>query len=242
VRTDRLADLDVCVTGGSDGRGNGDGPLVVMLHGFGAAGDDLVPLARVIPAPAGTRWLFPAAPFPLPGPFAGGRAWWMVDFERRERLRWLGREAELSQEVPEGLAAARDGVTALLDAAQAALGARPEATVLGGFSQGAMLACDVALRDPRPWAGLALLSPTLIAAPEWEALAPGRAGMPVFMSHGRGDPLLPFPFSERLRDLLAGAGLAVTWRPFEGGHEVGPGVVEGLAGFLGSTLGGTPAP
>jgi phospholipase/carboxylesterase len=236
VRSDRLADLDVCVTGGSDGRGGGDGPLVVMLHGFGAPGDDLVPLARVIPAPAGTRWLFPAAPHPLPGPFAGGRAWWMVDFERRERLRWLGREAEMSREVPEGLVEARDGVTALLEAALPALGARPGATVLGGFSQGAMLACDVALRDPRPWAGLALLSPTLIAAPEWEALAPRRAGLPVFMSHGRADPLLPFPFSERLRDLLTGAGLAVTWRPFEGGHEVGPGVVEGLGGFLAGTL------
>src|SRR5580704_2280770 len=49
----KLGDLDARVTGGSDREGGGDGPVVVLLHGFGAPGDDLVPLGRVLAAPRG---------------------------------------------------------------------------------------------------------------------------------------------------------------------------------------------
>ena len=55
--------------------GSGTGPIVVLVHGFGAPGDDLVPLADEISAPAGTRFVFPAAPLSL-GP--DSRAWWMI--------------------------------------------------------------------------------------------------------------------------------------------------------------------
>lgn len=238
VRNEHLAGLDVCVTGGSDGRGGGDGPLVILLHGFGAPGDDLVPLARMLPAPAATRWLFPAAPLRLADPFFEGRAWWMLDLERRERLRASGDIEALSREVPEGLAEARGRVVALLDAARQTLDAAPGATVLGGFSQGAMLACDVALHEARPLAGLVLLSPTLIVRDLWQELAPRRAGLPVFMSHGRHDPLLPFPMTERLSELLREAGLSVTWQAFDGGHEIGPGVAGALGTFLRRVLPG----
>jgi phospholipase/carboxylesterase len=48
MREDLLGGLKVRLVGGSDGRGGGDGPVVLLLHGFGAPGDDLVPLADVI--------------------------------------------------------------------------------------------------------------------------------------------------------------------------------------------------
>ena len=60
---------------------------VVLCHGFGAGGDDLVPLhaelVELQPALARQRFIFPEAPLSL-GP--GSRAWWMIDFEAIERL------------------------------------------------------------------------------------------------------------------------------------------------------------
>jgi phospholipase/carboxylesterase len=123
-------------------------------------------------------------------------------------------------------------VLALLDEAERRLGANPQATVLGGFSQGAMLACDAALRSDRPLAGLVLLSGTLLAQDEWVPLMPKRRGLPVLQSHGQADPLLPFFLAEQLRDLLSRAGLAVQWVSFRGGHEIPPSVLDRLGSFL----------
>ena len=57
-----LGGLHAVVTGGTDGQGGGDGPVVVLLHGFGAPGDDLVPLTRFLAVPRAVRFVFPAAP------------------------------------------------------------------------------------------------------------------------------------------------------------------------------------
>src|SRR5262245_45871791 len=73
----------VKLAGGTDREGGGEGPLVVLLHGFGAPGDDLVPLFRQLDVPRSVRFAFPEAPIDLGelvGPaYAGGRAWWMID-------------------------------------------------------------------------------------------------------------------------------------------------------------------
>jgi len=237
VQRVRFGGLDAALTGGVDGQGGGDGPLVVLLHGFGAPGDDLVALGSVLSAPAGTRFLFPAAPLRMGNAFFEARAWWMIDWDLRERIAAGEGLDALAERTPDGLAEARAAVTTLLDEAGPALGAAPEATVLGGFSQGAMLALDTALRDPRPLGGLVLLSPTMIAAATWRERAATRAGLPVYLSHGRRDPVLPYFMTERLRGVLADAGLNVAWTPFDGGHEV-PGVaVAGVSTFLKGVLG-----
>ena len=166
-----LAGLTVRLAGGTDCEGGGDGPLVVLLHGFGAPGDDLASLWRVVDAPRGTRWAFPAGPEAVPIE-PGRRAWWFIDIERRLLAAERGELESLSREVPLGMTEARARVTALLDEIDARL--KPSKLVLGGFSQGAMLACDVALRSERALAGIALLSGTLLAADEVGA-ARGRA-------------------------------------------------------------------
>ncbi len=78
----------------------------------------------------------------------------------------------------------------------------PSKLVIGGFSQGAMLATDVALRSDIPLAGLCLFSGTLIAEQEWVVSAPNRRGLRVSLSHGQSDAILPFTAAERLRDFL----------------------------------------
>ena len=61
MRQERFGGLNVRITGGTDGKGGGRGPLVLLLHGFGAPGDDLVSLADVLNVPTGTRFVFPKA-------------------------------------------------------------------------------------------------------------------------------------------------------------------------------------
>ncbi len=234
MKVEQLGGLKVRLTGGTDGRGSGDGPVVVLLHGWGAPGDDLVPLGQEIAAPSGTRFMFPEAPLSLQMGFGDSHGWWMLDIEKRQREIAAGRARDLSKKVPEGLAEARAKVIALLDDLERRLGAKP--IVLGGFSQGAMLACDVALHHGKPLAGLVMLSGTLLAADEWTPLMPKRKGLRVFQSHGSMDPLLPFFMAESLRDLLLQAGLSVEWIGFRGGHEI-PGIVlDKLGGFLRSAF------
>jgi len=226
-----IGSLDVTLAGGSDGDGGGDGPLVVLLHGFGAPGDDLVPLWRVVRAPAGARFLFPAAPLSLEAEgMPGARAWWRINLDALQRG---GRRD--TNEVPPGLVAARSAVEGVLRHVEEAWRVPPSRIVLGGFSQGAMLSLDVALRRPAPLAGVALLSGSIIAGDEWRALlppSPPRPAAAVFQSHGAADPLLPFSTAEALRDLMGAAGLDVTWSPFRGAHELPPGVLDGLGEFL----------
>jgi phospholipase/carboxylesterase len=231
MRVANLGGLTVRLTGGDDGSGGGDGPLVVLLHGFGAPADDLIPLGSVMSVPDGTRFAFPAAPVGLPAMFGPGRAWWMIDIGRFERVQG-GDLSQLADEVPDGLAEARAHVMAMLDELPAAVGVAPERIALGGFSQGAMLSCDVALRSERPLAGVVLMSGVMLCRPEWLRLMPARKGLPVFQSHGREDPLLPFALARELRDAMSAAGLAVDWIEFRGGHEIPPQVLAGASEFL----------
>lgn len=201
---------------------------VVLLHGFGAPGDDLVPLGSAFAQAVGgsVRYAFPAAPIALGGPYGGGRAWWNLDLAKLEADLRSGAVRDRRAEVPDGLAEARAAVVEFVDALA------PKKLVLGGFSQGAMLALDVALhRDPVP-AGLVLMSGTHIADTEWAPRLARLAGVPIVMSHGRHDPLLPFAISDELHAKLAAAGALVEWVPFAGGHEIPPPVMQASARFL----------
>lgn len=228
-----LAGLRVHVLGGRDGRGSGDGPVVVLLHGYGAPGDDLVPFARSLRVRGDVRFVLPEAPIAHEH---GGRAWWPLNLERVRRMAARGEERTLAREVPDGLAEARARVAGLLDAIERELGAAPERTVLGGFSQGAMLAADVALHDDDRFAGLLLLSGTIVAEDVWTERIERVRDVPVLVSHGRSDTVLPFSAAERLRDLFQRGGARVEWVPFDGGHAIPSDVRDRAALFLRGVL------
>jgi phospholipase/carboxylesterase len=229
MRKVRLGELAAYVTGGADGEGGGDGPVVVLMHGFGAPGFDLVDLAQYVPAPAALRWVFPEAPLSLEG--GPGRAWWMIDAELFER-RMRGERVDRSGELPQRLPSARAELSSLLDAVEHELGVPRAEQLLGGFSQGAMLAVDQALHAAIAPRGLILLSSTLIASSEWEPRAAAARGLPVLQTHGRADTILPYEDAERLRKLLEGGGAQVEFVPFDGGHELPPVALRALSSFL----------
>jgi phospholipase/carboxylesterase len=240
MRKERFGELDVVLSGGTDGHGGGDGPLVVLLHGFGAPGTDLVPLAQphLLPVPRGVRFAFPAAPLSLSAvPNVGfgmgdSRAWWLIDIERFQVELLSGRAERLTEEVPQGLAAARKSLLVTLETLEQKLGVSPGKMVLGGFSQGAMLSMDVILRSGRTFAGAVLWSGTIICAHEWQPLYSRTAGLPMVQSHGVLDPLLPFEQAERLRDHLQAAQAKHGFIAFRGGHEIPPTVLSRTATFL----------
>ncbi|MFW5876299.1 MAG: alpha/beta hydrolase [Myxococcota bacterium] len=203
--------------------GDGDGRVMVLLHGFGASGDDLVDLARSLRGTGAARFLLPEAPIELS---QQGRAWWKLDRRKLMRARVAGQPRDLSQTRPEGLVEARRAVLEMLEAAERRLGVPVSQMMLGGFSQGAMLALDVALHAPEPPAGVAVLSGAPVAMSEWEPRLARLRGVPVLISHGRGDRLLSFQAAERLSGQLEEAGARVTFMPFDGGHTI-PGPVRG---------------
>lgn len=232
MREQQLAGLRVRVTGGTDGRGGGDNPMIMLFHGFGAPGDDLIPLAGAIDVPAGTRWLFPEGPLSLSMGFGDSRAWWIIDMARIQEDRATGRVRDMSMEIPQGLALARERLLAFLKELPRHLPIDYKRTVIGGFSQGAMLTCDALLHTDYPFAGLVQLSGNLLAQPEWAPLMRKRKGLPVFQSHGTQDDILSYVGAERLRDALNKSGLPVDWHSFRGGHEIPETVLRSLSQFL----------
>ena len=235
----QLGGLRVRALGGDDRDGGGDGPAVLLCHGFGAPGDDLVGLARVMDAGPGVRWFFPEAPISLDvGMGMTGRAWWPIDMVRMQMAIARGESRSLAEETPDGLAPAADLLLGCIDALVAEHRVDPARLVIGGFSQGAMLTTEVALYDGRTFAGLAVLSGTLLSRDRWEIAARTRApSLHVVQSHGRQDPILGFAGAEALRDLLIGAGADLQFVPFAGQHAIPPPAMDALAAFCRKRLG-----
>lgn len=228
----RIGGLECRVLDGTEQAGGELRGVVILCHGFGAPADDLVGLApevmRLHPELAAhVRFVFPGAPLSLGAPF-GGRAWWPLDLERVQLAMASGALRDLSSEVPEGAAEARRAMLSLVSELSRMTGLGNERFVLGGFSQGAMLATDVTLRLEEGPAALALFSGTLLMEADWKQRAPRRRGLHVLQTHGRQDPLLAFEMAERLRDLLLEAGLEVDFRPFDGPHTISG---EGVSAF-----------
>jgi len=232
MREERIGGLRTRVTGGIDGKGGGRGPLVLLLHGFGAPGDDLLSLTDALDVPTGTRFVCPEGPLTLSFGPTDARAWWIIDIARMQADQMAGRLRDLSQDIPKGLAPARETMLVFLKEVERHFTADPRKTILGGFSQGAMLSCDVMLRTTQPYAGLIQLSGTLLAAQEWAPLLQKRKGLPVFQSHGMQDEILPYVGAERLRDTLSHGGLSVEWHSFRGGHEIPRSVLQRLGPFI----------
>lgn len=222
VETTSLGGLRCRVVGG------GENPKLaaILCHGFGAPGNDIVPVAGELIASSPiirehVRFVFPEGPLSMDEEgLPGGRAWWPVDMMRLQQAWDKGEIRILRDERPEMLMTSRCMLHELVDELRQETGLATSRLVLGGFSQGAMLTTDLALHLEESPAALIVWSGTLINEAEWRQLAPDRAGLQVLQSHGRQDMVLPFAAAEWLRDLLSEAGLSVEFHAFDGPHTI----------------------
>ena len=213
--------------------------IVLLCHGYGAPGTDLVPFGPELlehsPALAErVQFLFPEAPLDLEDMgMPGGRAWWHLDMRKLQMAVATGEIRDLREEQPEGLEFARQRLLALIAEWSERTGVPLSRFVLGGFSQGSMLATDVALHLDESPAGLIVLSGTLLNEAVWSKLAPRQVGLSVLQSHGKDDPILPYICAELLRDMLGDAGAKVEFVSFRGGHGIPMEVFDKVASTLG---------
>ena len=152
---------------------------VVFLHGYGANGADLLgladPLGEHLPD---TLFVAPDAPETIPGmPF--GYQWFPIP--------WLDGSSQEAAE--QGMRAAVDDLNAFLDALMVDEDLLPEQVALLGFSQGTMMALQVAPRREDALAGVIgisgrLLNPELL--PEEV-----KVRFPVLLVHGDADDVVP---------------------------------------------------
>lgn len=209
VSADREPRLTVVEVGERDAR-----DVFVLLHGYGAPGDDLVPLAESLAARVmrPLRVVVPAAPIAMG---ASSRAWYPLDDEARAT-------------------SARDRLEALLRELEAE-GVSRDRVIVGGFSQGAMMSIELALSVTPPIRGIVVLSGRMLdhhAPEELRALD----GVAVFWAHGRVDPRVPFERGLAFADRAEAAGARVERHAFDGRHTIPPAITEDLAAWLERTF------
>ena len=218
---------------------------VVLMHGYGASGDDLAMLSREINHYAAACrdrivFAFPAAPIPLDlEGIPGGRCWWPINMQKLMEMQATGDVEELASFIPEQLDNESARVERLVDALAQRYELDRRQVVVGGFSQGAMLATDVGLRlaanleAGQRVGGLVAWSGTLMAEPRWARFAESSThSLPVVQSHGRQDPILPFAAAENLHRFLTGAGHRVDFVPFDGMHQIIEGAIESASRLI----------
>lgn len=199
-------------------------PYIILLHGYGASAEDLAPVADEVKISLKVSWLFPNAPLQIPfTPFFSGRAWFPIDMDELYE-----KQGDYSKVNPVGLKEAAQLVEGLLNRLPVAM----DKVILGGFSQGAMVATDVALNMKEKIAGLAIFSGTLIDEKRWSDLALKKAGLSFFQTHGISDDLLNIELAEKLETMLKSSGLEGNLLKFEGGHTINDTCVKEFKEFV----------
>jgi phospholipase/carboxylesterase len=182
--------------------------LVVLVHGYGADGQDLIGLAEhwrgLLPSVA---FAAPNAPTPIPG--GPGYQWFPISRIDPHEMR-------------KGVEAAGPALDDYLDAELARLGLPPERLALVGFSQGTMLSLHLGLRRKVRPAGIVGFSGLLAGPVDSDGAIP-----PVLLTHGDSDQVIPPQAMFLAAAQLGLAGGAVQWHLARGmGHGIDP---DGLA-------------
>jgi phospholipase/carboxylesterase len=187
-------------------RGEAEG-LLVLHHGRGADEHDLLPLADALDPSGRLHVASPRAPLELPG--WPGYHWYVVP--------------RVGYPDPETFHAARSALGSLQDELWERTGIPPERTVLGGFSMGSVMSYALGLSADRPVpAGILAFSGFVPVVDGWEPDLAGRRGLPVFIAHGRNDPIMEVGFARRARELLEAGGLDVSYHESDVAHQIDP--------------------
>jgi phospholipase/carboxylesterase len=182
---------------------------LVLFHGRGADEYDLLPLLDALDPERHLDGFCPRAPLALP---PGGAHWYVVP--------------RVGYPDPPSFAQGYAAATGFVDSLP------HEKIVLGGFSQGAVLAFSVGLGTGRPRpAAIVAFSGFIPEVEGWE-LDTETPFPPIAIAHGTYDPIIPIEFAHRARALLEGAGAEVLYRESPLQHQIDPRVIQGLQPWL----------
>lgn len=189
---------------------------LVLLHGRATDEHDLQPLIDVLDPERRLVGVTPRGPLELP---PGGRHWYSV---RR-----------IGYPDPETFHATMAQVGDFLDQLPEQLGVPWERTVIGGFSQGAVMSYALGLGRGRPApAGVMALSGFIPTVEGFELDLDGHRAVPVTIAHGTFDPVISVEFGREARDRLQGAGLEVSYHESPMAHSIDPRLLGELQAWL----------
>ena len=189
-----------------------DGALV-LFHGRGTSEHDLFPLLDMIDPERRLVGFTPRGPLALP---PGGAHWYAV--------------ARIGFPDHDTFHATYATAAAWLDAVVAEEGLSLDRTVVGGFSQGAVMSYALGLGGGRPSpAGIIALSGFMPTVDGFELDLAGRGGLPVAIGHGEHDPIIGVEWGRDARERLTPAGLDVTYREYPLPHAVDPGYLAEIS-------------
>jgi phospholipase/carboxylesterase len=189
---------------------------IVLLHGRGTSEQDLLPLLDVFDPRERLVGAFPRGPLQLP-PI--GYHWYVVE--------------EVGYPDPESFTSTYQRLGAWLEGLGERTGVGIERTVIGGFSQGAVMAWALALGPGRPRpAGVLAMSGFIPTVPDFELALDGLGGFPVAITHGTLDPVISVGLGRQARDRAKTAGADVVYRETDVPHIVDPRLIPGLVDWL----------
>ncbi|MBV9904004.1 MAG: prolyl oligopeptidase family serine peptidase [Alphaproteobacteria bacterium] len=192
--------------------------LVVLCHGYGADGNDLIGLAphwqRLLPTVA---FVAPNAPERVPGAPSG--------------YQWFPIQRLDPSEMQRGVESASETLNAFLDAELQRMELPPERLGLVGFSQGTMMSLAVGLKRAVKPACIVGYSGMLARGAALEALPPDTP--PILLVHGDADQMIPADAMLQTMTMLGRAGAAVQWHISPGvGHGIDPTGLEMGGAFI----------
>jgi phospholipase/carboxylesterase len=195
--------------------------LLILHHGRGADELDLLGLADVLDPDRRLHVVTPRGPLTLPG--WPGFHWYAVP--------------RVGYPDPATFQDAYAQLAAFHDETWERTGIAPDRTVLGGFSMGSVMSYALGLPRDRPLpAGVLAFSGFIPTVEHWEPDLASRANLPVFIAHGRQDPVMDVAFARAARDLLEEAGLPVTYLESDAAHHIDPAHIPAARDWLAAAV------
>jgi phospholipase/carboxylesterase len=200
--------------------------LLVLHHGRGADEHDLLGLADTLDPQRRLHVVTPRAPLSI----GGGYHWYVVP--------------RVGHPDPDTFHAAYRKLAAFHDELWERTGIAPADTVFGGFSMGSVMSYSLGLAGSRPApAGILAFSGFIPTVEGWQPDLASRPDLPVFITHGRRDPVMDVQFARRAHALLEAGGLSVDYHESDAGHHIDPAHIPAAVGWLAvATAGNRPTP
>lgn len=195
--------------------------LLLLHHGRGTDEHDLLGLADVLDPQRRLHVVTPRGPLTLAG--WPGHHWYTV--------------AQVGHPEPQTFHDAYRELAAFHDETWQRTGLGPERTVLGGFSMGSVMSYALGLAAKRPVpAGILAFSGFIPMVDGWTPDLDSRGQLPVFIAHGRQDPVIGIEFGRRARQLLERGGLPVTYLESDAMHQIDPVHIPAAVSWLNDVM------